>query len=103
MMAPKVAVQPASMVFTAMDPMRRLPLAEAPSVLPGLNPNHPKARMKQPIMTAEMSWPIIELGEPSLLNLPIRGPMMSDTAKAVIPPRSEEHTSELQSRGHLVC
>src|SRR5690625_1502611 len=22
---------------------------------------------------------------------------------AVVPPRSEEHTSELQSRGHLVC
>src|SRR5690625_5865934 len=24
-------------------------------------------------------------------------------ARGVIPPRSEEHTSELQSRGHLVC
>lgn len=42
---PKV---PASMVFTAMIPMRRLPLADAPSVLPGLKPNQPKARMKQP-------------------------------------------------------
>src|SRR5439155_17914396 len=25
------------------------------------------------------------------------------TALAMVPPRSEEHTSELQSRGHLVC
>ena len=39
---------PASIVFTAMVPMRRLPLPEAPSVEPGLNPNQPKARMKQP-------------------------------------------------------
>src|SRR5690625_6279107 len=25
------------------------------------------------------------------------------TSQTAIPPRSEEHTSELQSRGHLVC
>ena len=60
-MAPKVPVQPASMVLTAMEPMRRQPAAEAPSVLPGLNPNQPKARMKQPISTAEISWPMIAL------------------------------------------
>ena len=65
-MAPNVAVQPASMVFTAMVPIRKLPFAEAPSVLPGLNPNQPKARMKQPISTAETSWPMIGLLEPSL-------------------------------------
>ena len=56
-----VPVHPASMVSTAMVPMRKLPAAEAPSVLPGLNPNQPKARMKQPISTAEMSWPMIGL------------------------------------------
>src|SRR6266436_3122572 len=28
---------------------------------------------------------------------------LSDTASAVMEPRSEEHTSELQSRLHLVC
>ncbi len=39
---------PASIVLTATEPMRRLPLPEAPSVDPGLNPNQPKARMKQP-------------------------------------------------------
>ena len=54
-------VQPASMVFTATEPMRRHPAPDAPSVLPGLNPNHPKARMKQPISTAEISWPMMAL------------------------------------------
>src|SRR5207253_8452466 len=93
-MAPNVPVQPASIVVTAMVPIRRLPLAEAPSVLPGLNPNQPKARMKQPIRTADMSCPMIGLAEPSRLNLPMRGPTIR---------RSEEHTSELHSRGHLVC
>ena len=36
------------MVLTATELMRRLPLAAAPSVDPGLNPNQPNARMKQP-------------------------------------------------------
>ncbi len=85
-MAAIVPVQPASIVSTAMVPMRRFPLAEAPSVLPGLNPNQPKARMKQPISTAEMSWPIIGLLDPSRLNFPIRGPTINDTASAVRPP-----------------
>ncbi len=79
-------MQPASIVFTAIEPIRKLPLAEAPSVLPGLKPNHPNARMKQPISTAEMSWPMMALLDPSRLNLPMRGPMMSATASAVIPP-----------------
>ena len=68
-MAPNVPVQPASMVLTAMVPMRRLPAAEAPSVLPGLNPNQPKARMKQPISTAEMSWPMIALARAVAVEL----------------------------------
>src|SRR3954464_11247633 len=66
--------------------MRRLPFAEAPSVLPGLNPNHPNARMKQPISTADMSCPMIAFGEPSRLYLPMRGPMIKAIANAVIPP-----------------
>src|SRR5467141_4633452 len=85
-MAPKVPVQPANIVATAMPPIRRLPLDEAPSVLPGLNPNQPNARMKQPIKTAEMSCPMIGLAEPSRLNLPRRGPTIMHTAKAVSPP-----------------
>src|SRR5438045_541516 len=32
---------PASIVFTATDPIRSAPLPDAPRVDPGLNPNHP--------------------------------------------------------------
>src|SRR5260370_24250088 len=85
-MAPIVPVQPASMVSTAIVPIRKLPEAEAPSVLPGLNPNQPNARMKQPMSTAETSWPRIGLLDPSRLYLPMRGPIIRHTANAVIPP-----------------
>src|SRR5260221_14172151 len=37
------AAAPATIVFTAMMPMRSAPLPEADSVLPGLKPNPPKA------------------------------------------------------------
>src|SRR2546429_6134006 len=36
-------------------------------------------------------------------TLRARGQRGSDTRRAPSPPRSEEHTSELQSRLHLVC
>ena len=52
---------PASMVFTATEPIRSAPLPDAPSVEPGLNPNQPNARMKQPVSTMTMSWPGIAL------------------------------------------
>ena len=77
---------PASIVLTATEPMRRLPLPDAPSVDPGLNPNQPKARMKQPVSTITMSWPGIALGLPSRVYLPMRGPMMMPIASAVTPP-----------------
>src|SRR5437660_4228289 len=32
-----------------------------------------------------------------------RGPSHASSGSSFPPPRSEEHTSELQSRGHLVC
>src|SRR3989442_5127683 len=85
-MEPKVPVQPASIVATATVAIRRLPLEEHPSVVPGLTPNQPNARMKQPIRTAEMSCPMIGLAEPSRLNLPMRGPTIRPTASAVSPP-----------------
>src|SRR5207247_16460 len=66
--------------------MRRLPAPDAPSVLPGLKPNHPKARMKQPRSTIVMSWPGIAFGEPFRLYFPIRGPMIIPTASPVSPP-----------------
>src|SRR5690625_6585891 len=36
-------------------------------------------------------------------NLMYKCDLCIDRTKDDIPPRSEEHTSELQSRGHLVC
>ena len=74
------------MVFTAIEPMRRLPLPDAPKVLPGLNPNHPNTKMKHPISTIVMSCPGIGFGLPFLLYLPIRAPRIMETARAVIPP-----------------
>ena len=77
---------PASIVFTATELMRRLPLAAAPSVEPGLKPNQPNARMKQPSSTIVMSCPGIALGLPCRVNFPMRGPMIIAIASAVIPP-----------------
>src|SRR6185503_4720818 len=85
-MAPNEPVIPASIVFTATELMRRLPLPEAPRVEPGLNPNQPKARIKQPVRTMTMSWPIIAFGLPWRVYLPRRGPMIIDMASALKPP-----------------
>src|ERR1041385_2019253 len=85
-MPPKEPVMPASMVFTATDDARSPPLPDIASVDPGLNPNHPNARMKQPHNTHMMSWPGIGFGLPSRVYLPMRGPTMSAQASAVMPP-----------------
>src|SRR5262245_65552714 len=66
-----------------MTATRRSPAAR---VLPGLKPNHPKARMKQPSAAIGMLWPGIGFGVPSLLYLPIRGPSTIAPASAVTPP-----------------
>src|SRR2546425_8574797 len=71
------------MVLTAITEIRRSAPA---SVLPGLNPNQPKARMKQPRAAIGMLWPGIGLAEPSLLYLPIRAPRTIAPASAVTPP-----------------
>src|SRR5271157_2424803 len=85
-MALIIPVALASMVFTAIEPMRRLPLPEAPSVEPGLNPNQPKARIRQPVMTSTISWASMTCGLPARENLPIRGPRIMAMAKALRPP-----------------
>src|SRR5881396_2937448 len=85
-MAPNDPVQPASIVLTAIEAIRSAPLPEAARVLPGLNPNQPKARMKQPVSTSTMSCPGIGFGLPLRLYLPIRGPMIIESASAVMPP-----------------
>ena len=71
------------MVWTATDAVRP---SEAASVLPALKPNQPKARISVPITTNEMLWAGMALDEPSLLNLPIRGPSIIAPASAAIPP-----------------
>src|SRR6266498_5457490 len=53
---------------------------------------------EKPVLAVEVDRPLIRchLGHPSIAtNHPYWGPL--------IPSRSEEHTSELQSRPHLVC
>src|SRR5207253_5086341 len=40
---------------------------------------------------------------PNALPLSIGDGELAETAACVVPLRSEQHTSELQSRGHLVC
>src|SRR5882672_7604269 len=85
-MATIAAEHEASIVATATMPMRRLPLPEAPKVEPGLKPNQPKARMKQPNRPRTRLWPGIGLTEPSLLYLPSRGPSTIAPARADQPP-----------------
>ena len=43
-------------------------------VLPGLKPNQPSHRIKQPMVAAVMLWPGIACGLPSAEYLPMRGP-----------------------------
>src|SRR6188768_3814485 len=85
-MPPKDPVIPASIVLTATEEARRPPLPDRASVDPGLNPNHPNARMKQPHSTHMMSCPGMALGLPSRVYFPMRGPRMSAHASAVSPP-----------------
>ena len=70
-------------VFSMMTAMRR---SVEPSVEPGLNPIQPNRRMKVPVTTKGMLCPGMALGEPSLLNLPIREPNKMASASAHQPP-----------------
>src|SRR5580765_2733110 len=85
-MPPKDPVMPASIVLTATDAARRPPLPDIASVDPGLNPNHPNARMMHPQTTHMLSWPGFGWGLPSRVSFPMRGPTMGARANAVIPP-----------------
>src|SRR5437763_928294 len=73
----------ASIVQVAIDPIRT---SVAASVLPGLKPNQPNARISVPSATIGTSCAGIGLAEPSLLNLPIRGPRTHAPTSAVTPP-----------------
>src|SRR5919106_429441 len=58
----------------------------AANVEAALKPNQPNSRMKQPSMAIGTWWPGSVLLEPSLLYLPMRGPMTSAPANAAAPP-----------------
>ena len=73
---------PESSVVTAMAGTA----ASAASSEPGLNPNQPMRRMKQPMMAKGMLWPGMAFTEPSLLNLPMRGPTTLAPTSAAVPP-----------------
>src|SRR5437867_11874253 len=66
-------------VFSMMTAMRR---SVEPSVEPGLNPIQPNRRMKVPVTTKGLLCPGLALGEPFLLNLPMREPNKMATASA---------------------
>src|SRR5262249_35819877 len=67
----------------AIEPIRT---SVAASVLPGLNPNQPNARIRVPRATIGTSCAGIGFGVPSLLYLPIRGPRIQAPTSAVTPP-----------------
>ena len=58
----------------------------AAKVEAALKPNQPNSRMKQPSMAIGMWWPGSVLADPSLLNLPMRGPSTMAPASAATPP-----------------
>ena len=81
--AVSVAAAAAMLVVTAISAMAT---GSTPIVLPGLNPNQPNHRIKQPIVAAVMLWPGMALTLPSAPYLPMRGPRMMMPARAAQPP-----------------
>ena len=51
-----------------------------------LKPNQPNSRMNVPSIAIGMWWPGMVFGEPSLLNLPMRGPSTMAPARPATPP-----------------
>ena len=82
-MAKNAPVKLASIVLTTTKLIRRSVPAR---VDPGLNPNHPKARMKVPSATIGTLWPGIACGLPCASYLPMRGPIIIAPASAIMPP-----------------
>ena len=58
----------------------------AAKVEAALKPNQPNSRMKQPSIAIGMWWPGMVLADPSLLNLPMRGPSTMAPARPATPP-----------------
>src|SRR5438067_9643143 len=73
----------ARIVFTMTTVRRRSVPA---NVEPPLKPIHPTRRTNVPRTAIGRWWPGIALGDPSLLNLPIRGPSIFAPQNAATPP-----------------
>jgi hypothetical protein len=78
-----VAAAAARFVVTATSAMAA---GSTPIVLPGLKPNQPNHRTKQPIVAAVMLCPGIAFTLPSVAYLPMRGPSKMMPASAAQPP-----------------
>src|SRR3989338_2597522 len=83
MVAESMAAAAAVLVVTQ---MRAIASGSAAMVEPGLNPNHPSHRTKQPISASERLCPGIGFAVPSLLYLPYRGPKAMMPARPAQPP-----------------
>src|SRR5690349_9999499 len=85
-MAEQPPAAPANNVLTEAITARLRNPPRKPSEEPGLKPNQPKNRMIVPKTPMVILPPGIVLAEPSLLNLPMRGPSTIAPAKATHPP-----------------
>src|SRR3989338_4281455 len=82
-----VALKIAAMAALLVVPqMRAMSSKAAAIVLPGLTPNQPSHRMKQPIVASERLWPGMGFTPPFSSYLPKRGPSTSTPASAAQPP-----------------
>src|SRR5258706_15853355 len=85
-MAEQALAPPANKVLTAAITARLRKAPVKPSDEPGLKPNQPKNRMIVPKIPIVILCPGMVLAEPSLLNLPMRGPSTIAPAKPTQPP-----------------
>src|SRR5207253_5912221 len=98
------SARPTSRVHTEAASPYSTPLAQASACSSSLNRCTVTTGPKTSLVTISASGPagtttVGSYHEPAFL---IRAPPVSTSAPAFFA-RSEEHTSELQSRGHLVC
>src|SRR5439155_17549214 len=68
---------------------------------PKFRPSGPRMRATPPVMYSHPCWPTPSTTASAPLFLTAKRSPPRPAIKSW--PRSEEHTSELQSRGHLVC
>src|SRR3989338_8697171 len=92
----KIAATAALLVVTQ---IRAMSFTTAAMVLPGLNPNQPSQRMKQPMVASERLCPGTGLILPFSSYFPKRGPSTITPAKAAQPPT--ECTTVEPAKSHI--